>query len=240
VAGAWLALSHLIQGAGAAPIAHAILGAGFFDAVLAVVMSFAPADLISTKQLIPGSAIPALKDVSELALSSGAVDVAQLMIDAGLVDVMIDMLREYQTLSRPNDASVGAVWYGALFGLEVCLSGATDPAPIMEKLHCIPEIFHYLRENPLFQLRDLGLDTRVNTAKIAALVWGRDEDFGGFEFKQEEIDSLIVDIDHRKEGNFNVMHHSAGQHILSVRSPRERAQLPADSDEMRSPTALRC
>ena len=153
-----------------------------------------------------------MKEVCENAMSAG-LNVAQTMLDAGLVDILLSMLKGYESMADPKAGSRCGIWYGAMFALEVCLLGATDPAPIVAKLRGMKGTLCFIRDNPLEQFVSFGLVSGVQTTKISALVWGRDEH--GVEFRQQDLDALILDIDHRA-GTYNPMYHTHGQHILNL------------------------
>lgn len=212
VAGAWFSLCLLPQGAVGAPIARAIIEAGFIEAAVKTLQSYSVAELLT--HVIPSGVTVAIKDVAENAMVSG-INVAQPMLDGGLVDILIGMLQSYVTMEQRKDVSRCAVWYGAMFGLEVCLLGAVDPAPIIAKLRAeTKETFRFIRDNPIIQVASMGLVSGVQTTKIAAVVWGRDEQ-GGMDFRQQDLDALIVDIDHFAP-TYNPMYSVHGVHILNL------------------------
>ena len=46
-------------------------------------------------------------------------------------------------------------------------------------------------DHPLVCFRGIMMETGVQATRIAAVVWGRDDDAGGLEFKQPDIDRLV-------------------------------------------------
>ena len=52
-------------------------------------------------------------------------------------------------------------------------------------------------QHPLVMMADMGLETGSRATRIAAVVWGRDDDGGGLAFKQEDIDKVVQVADHR-------------------------------------------
>jgi hypothetical protein len=50
----------------------------------------------------------------------------------------------------------------------------------------------YLLDHPLVQLGAMGLESGMTATRIAALVWGRDDDGGGLRFKQQDIDKVVL------------------------------------------------
>ena len=88
-------------------------------------------------------------------------------------------------------------------------------APIIAKLRAeTKETFRFIRDNPIIQVASMGLVSGVQTTKIAAVVWGRDEQ-GGMDFRQQDLDALIVDIDHFAP-TYNPMYSVHGVHILNL------------------------
>ena len=212
-AGSWWFMGMTCEGYQGRPVATALVEAGVLNDAVAVLKSYSPAELISNKNLTASCALAAMKDLAE----SAEQDVAHALLDAGVVEISIGMLRAYQ--ERPGDASVAGCWYGMLFGLEVCLLGASDLARrgFVEKLRAqAAETFQFVLDNPLVQWSPFQLESGVQAAKIAALVWGSlDEDMDGITLKPEHLDALLGDLDHRKP-SWHEVTDTHGQHILNL------------------------
>jgi hypothetical protein len=52
-------------------------------------------------------------------------------------------------------------------------------------------------DNPLVVVSGYGAETGVSATRIAAQVWGRDDDGGGLTFKQQDVDQILYFADHR-------------------------------------------
>ena len=102
---------------------------------------------------------------------STGVDVIQPLLEKGAVDLAISTLTAYQMLGKPEDASVCAVWWGALFTLEILLASPGAKA-IVAKLRSAG--VRHLLDTPLVQMSSMGLETGVSATKVAVMVWGRD------------------------------------------------------------------
>ena len=125
------------------------------------------------------------------------VDVVQPLLDAGAIDIAISALTAYHMLGNPMQASCCALTYGALNMLEVLLK-SVHAKPVADKLRASGQAsFRYLLDHPRFNFKAICLETGVQAAKAAALVWGRDDDGGGLAFRQEEIDKVMQLVDHR-------------------------------------------
>ena len=125
------------------------------------------------------------------------VDVVQPLLDAGAIDIAISALTAYHMLGNPMQASCCALTYGALNMLEVLLK-SVQAKPIADKLRASGQAsFRYLLDHPRFNIKAICLETGVQAAKAAALVWGRDDDGGGLAFRQEDIDKVMRMADHR-------------------------------------------
>ena len=125
------------------------------------------------------------------------MDVVQPLLDAGAIDIAISALTAYHMLGNPMQASCCALTYGALNMLEVLLK-SVQAKPIADKLRASGQAsFRYLLDHPRFNIKAICLETGVQAAKAAALVWGRDDDGGGLAFRQEDIDKVMQMADHR-------------------------------------------
>jgi hypothetical protein len=113
------------------------------------------------------------QDVVEGAQSTG-VDVIQPLLEKGAVDLAISTLTAYQMLGKPEDASVCAVWWGALFTLEILLASPGAKAIVAKLRSAGVDSVRHLLDNPLVQMSSMGLETGVSATKVAVMVWGRD------------------------------------------------------------------
>ena len=74
-----------------------------------------------------------------------------------------------------------------------------------------------ISDHPLAFVADLGIETGVAATKIAALVWGRDDDGGGLTFKRDDIEKIVQIADHRASHSiYYPMREDHGQAILSL------------------------
>ena len=97
----------------------------------------------------------------------------QALLDTGALDAAISTLSAYQMLGQPQQASICAVWWGALFTLQILLGSPNAGPTVAAKLRSAGvESVRFLLDHPLVQLADIGLETGVTTTGIAALVWG--------------------------------------------------------------------
>lgn len=74
-------------------------------------------------------------------------------------------------LGNPEEANVNSITYGVLVMLEFLLGSPQAQLTVANKLRSAGvDSFRYLMDNPLVQIAEFGLDSRVQAAKIAALV----------------------------------------------------------------------
>eukprot|EP01052_Picozoa_sp_SAG31_P033802 SAG31_NODE_3867_length_3800_cov_23.537422_4_plen_171_part_00 len=87
--------------------------------------------------------------------------------------------------------------WGVLYTLEIMLE-SQQAALVVAKLRSAGvDCFRYLLDNPCVLLRPVGWESGVHAVKIAAQVWGRDDEGGGLTFKQQDIDMIVQAADHR-------------------------------------------
>jgi hypothetical protein len=195
VCGAWMGLTVV----GLNPRVAVPLGeAGFVELAMAALQKYSPLERIGRRQLTPTAIFSALGNlVSQMTL--GGADVVPALLAAGAIDMAISCLTAYQVLGNAAEASVMSVWYGGLDFLDKLRLGSPEAAPIVEKLRSAGvDAFRFILDNPLAYLRVLGLETAPTAVRVAALVWGRDED-SGLEFTQEDIDQVVQLADLRSE-----------------------------------------
>eukprot|EP01052_Picozoa_sp_SAG31_P042453 SAG31_NODE_6743_length_1903_cov_1.521064_3_plen_291_part_01 len=122
------------------------------------------------------------------------MDVVRPLLDAGTIDLVLATLTAYQVL-RPSEISVTAICWGTLFLLETLVfrSKPVDAERIAEKLRTEARgSFRHLLDNPLCFFGDFGFESGVIATRIAASIWGRDEQHSGaFVFKQDDINKIL-------------------------------------------------
>ena len=157
-------------------VGKALWEAGFLDVFIKQTLRrYNPMERIGVHNLIPQSAIIALRDVTEGAQNSG-IEVITPLLDAGAVDIVISTLTAYQMLDSPEAASVASIQWGALYTLEILLGSSTSAVQlIVAKLRSAGvDSFRYLLDHPLVLWRDMGMETSIQATRIAAQIWGRD------------------------------------------------------------------
>ena len=101
-------------------------------------------------------------------------------------------------MNMPSECSVNSLQWGGLWFLEVLLASSQAAQPIVAKLRSAGvDAFRFMLDNPLIMLGDLGYETGSIATRIAAIVWGRDDDGGGLAFKQKDVDKIIQVMDPR-------------------------------------------
>ena len=197
--GAWAAICQLSQhalNAGNSRVGTALFQAGCLDVALAVVQPLSPMERISRKHPLATAIWCTIKDVAEPAQAAG-IDVIPHLLEAGMLDMTIRNLTAYQLLGDPEQTSVAGILWGTLFLLEVLVLEAPDPAPIISRLRSAGvDAFRFVLDHPLALLGEIGMETGMHATNIAAAVWGKDEDGGGFSFGQRDVDKVIQVADH--------------------------------------------
>lgn len=97
----------------------------------------------------------------------------QPLLEKGALDTAISTLSAYQMLGKPEEASICAVWWGALFTLLILLGSPQSGPMVAAKLRSAGvDSFRYILDNPLVQAAGAGMVTTQTATRIAALVWG--------------------------------------------------------------------
>jgi hypothetical protein len=214
IAGAGFILYFMTTGR--PPVAKAVWDAGFLDVFCSIMERYNPMERIGQQDLIPSGMLAAFRDVVESSALAG-VEVVQPLLDAGAVDVAISVVAAYQMMNRPEATSVTAMLWGGLYTLEVLL-GSPQAELVAAKLRSAGvDSFRYLLDHALVQGKSVGIESSVMATKVAALVWGRDDDRGGLSFKQQDIDKVVEAAGHRgAAATWYPMAATHGQAILSL------------------------
>jgi hypothetical protein len=131
-------------------------------------------------------------------------------------------------MDRPSDCNINSLQWGSLWLLEVLLSSPEAAQQIVSKLRGAgSDAFRYLLDHPLSMLGDLGYETGSQATRIAALVWGRDEDGGGLVFKQQDIDTIVK----AARGFFWPMTAQSGEVILNLCVSDKNKELLLDAED---------
>lgn len=113
-----------------------------------------------------------MQDITESSFAAG-VDVIQPLLEKGALDTAISTLTAYQMLGKPEEASMCAVWWGALFTLLILLGSPQSGPIVAAKLRSAGvDSFKYILDHPLVQAADIGMVTTQTVTRIAAFVWG--------------------------------------------------------------------
>ena len=176
--------------------------AGYLDIMQALLRRYNPMERINRHIQIPGAVLAACKDIVHGAMAVGH-EVIQPLLDAGAVDIAVSSLQAYQMMNRPSECNVNSVQWGALWFLEELLASPRAADAIIARLRSAGvDAFRYILDHPLVMMGDLGYETGPQSTKIAAIVWGRDDDGGGIAFKQTDIDKLVFVADPRNHPAF--------------------------------------
>ena len=213
ITGAWLGMCHMSQ---AQPlVGKAVYEAGMLDDFQKGIHRWNPLERIGKQNWLATSMLCACKDVAENAQAAG-VEVTQALLDVGVVDIAISSLQAYQMLGKEETSVLGIQW-GVLFFLEILKLGSPQAKPVVDKLrNAGVDAFRFLLDNPLFNWEQFGMETGVQGAKIAALVWGKSEN-EGLTFSQRDIDKIVQVTDPRGTSCFFYpMREDSGQSILSL------------------------
>ena len=203
---------------GRASVGKAVFEAGAPDVFASTMARYNALERISTTNLVSLAVLGGLfKEVAETAQAAG-VDIVTPLLATGAVDVAISTLTAYQMLNKPEAVSALGIQWGALYFLEVMNLNSPQAQPVVAKLRSAGvDSFRYLLDHPLAFVADLGIETGVAATKIAALVWGRDDDGGGLTFKRDDIEKIVQIADHRASHSiYYPMREDHGQAILSL------------------------
>jgi hypothetical protein len=196
VTGAAMSLCIMQLPSGRPSMGKALWEAGFLDVFQGCLQRYNPIERISTTDLIPSGMLCSLPVVAMGAEAVG-IDVVQALVEAGAADLAISTLTAYQMLGNRQEVSICATWWGGLYTLERLLS-SPQAEPISARLRSAgKDAFRYLLDHPLVQLGEMGFSTGPTGTKIAALVWGRDDDAGGLRFRPQDIAVVVRVTGHR-------------------------------------------
>jgi hypothetical protein len=173
--------------------------ADFLGVMEACLKKFNPLERVGRRNLVTTGVFGAIQAVV-MAANMAGVDVISGhsgLLDSGSIDTAITTLNAYAMLGEEEQGDVCAVQWGALFTLEIVI-GSPQAGPIIAKLRSAGiSSFRYVLDHPLAMAADFGVETSVHAVRIAALVWGRDDDGGGLAFKQQDIDRCVEVSSHR-------------------------------------------
>jgi hypothetical protein len=191
----------------------------FLGVMEACLKRFNPLERVGRRDLVTTGVFVAIQAVVMSANTAG-VDVISGhggLLDSGSIDTAITTLNAYAMLGEDEQGDVCAVQWGALFTLEIVI-GSPQAGPIIEKLRSAGiNSFRYVLDHPLAMAADFGVETSVHAVRIAALVWGRDDDGGGLAFKQQDIDRCVEVSDQRGSAAFYFpLTESTGQPIREL------------------------
>ncbi len=191
------------------PVALALWEAGFLDVFTTLLQRWNPLERVSRRFPTATAIVCSFKDVVQGVIAS-RIEVMSSLLDAGAADLTISLLSAYQMLGRPEEASVAVIQWGALFTLEVMLASA-QAAPIITQMlrSAGADAFRYLLNEPLVNFQQMGFETGVSATRIAAQVWGRDDDGSGLTFLQQDIDK-IVHVSNQRDPKAAVIRTSLG------------------------------
>ncbi len=210
----WMCL-HPPQGSRAP---QALWEADFLGIFQSTMQRYNAMERISRHVQIPGAVLGCVKDIVEGAEHAG-VEVTQSLLDAGAVDIAISSLQAYQILNRPEECSVNSLQWGGLWFLEVLLASPQASQTIITKLRSAGvDAFRFMLDHPLIMMGDLAYETGSQATRIAAIVWGKDDDAGGLRFKQQDIDKIVQVADHRNPATaaINPMTDYSGKVMLQL------------------------
>jgi hypothetical protein len=215
IAGAGLCLCWIVQFR--PPAGKAVYEAGFLEVFKATMQRHNPMERISKHCLVASGIMCAFKDVVEGAQGAG-LEVIQPLLDAGALDIAISSLTAYQMLGKPDDAGVIYLTWGVLHSLEILLGSAQARPIVVAKLRSAGvDSLRYMLDHPLVTLGDFGQGSGAQATRVAALVWGRDDDAGGLTFKQVDIDTIVHYLDHRgPAAAFGPMMSTHGHGLLNL------------------------
>ena len=230
VAGAWHVI-NLIAACCDAPVSKSIWEGGLLEVATSALQHYNPMERVSRRQLIPAAILDATKNTVIKASSIG-VEVIQPLLDAGFVDMAISTFTAYQMLGDPSEANVVTVMMGGLMTFEYMDLSSEQAKPYVAKLRSSgAAAFRFLLDNPLAHMAALGQETGLTATKVAAVVWGRDEDGGGLTFKQEDVDKVVQAADHRGDTSSLIglqTHHCQAILSLTVSDANKELLLLAD------------
>ena len=121
------------------------------------------------------------------------MDLITTLLESGFAEVIVGTLQAFERLGpdRTDEASVFVIIH-FLIGLQNLDLTAPDAAPITAMLQQIPSVWAYTLEHRITHIECFGMDSSSVTAGICALLFGKEEGGGGFDFTQPMIDSLLT------------------------------------------------
>jgi hypothetical protein len=173
-----------------------MIKAGVFDVAIAALRSTSPAQWLSWRApagvlanaiFVLGWSLSCLQFPQEL-----QVDKTQLLLDKGFFEIVIAMMKEFERRgpSKVGEACAVTVWGGIRSICSIDLY-APEASPIVRLLEGIPSTLRFCVEHPVVHLSQLGFDSSSDCASICALLFGKQEEGGAFEFTQEMIDVSV-------------------------------------------------
>ena len=85
-----------------------------------------------------------------------------------------------------------AVFIHALIMLQSLDLSAPEATPIVEQLRQIPSALRFLLDHDLVHIGPTGMTTAAVCAQICAVVFGKEEDAGSFDFTEAQVDVFLA------------------------------------------------
>lgn len=126
--------------------------------------------------------------------SPPGVDVTKEVCDNGFAKLVVDTLSALERLGSDRvgeDASATPPTNLLLMLQQIDLTASTA-APIVAMLSQIPSALQFTLEHSLTHCHTVRLKTSSLCAAICAVVWGKEEHSGGFEFTQTMVDNFLA------------------------------------------------
>lgn len=191
LAGVWYALHNAIT---LRPALSAVaIRAGVFDVGVAALRKSRPEEWVSCCHATGVQAGAIMLIFREIHANPPGVDPIKLLLDSGAAETVRDSFVAYEQRG-PDHVDEGNAMalvhcFQALQAVDI-----TDPqaAPIIEMLEQIPSCFQFIMEHPLVHLKWAGVTTSSLCPMLCALVWGKQEEGGGFSFPKSMTDEVLL------------------------------------------------
>ena len=123
----------------------------------------------------------------------GPTELLELMIDSGAAEAAISVLKAFEVKGehKVGEANVMTVTH-ALLMLQTLNLTAPEAQPIVALLREIPSALRFALEHNVNHLKAMGMTTGAICVMLCALVFGKEEDAGGFQFTQDSVDLALV------------------------------------------------
>ena len=187
-AGMWtMVYFSIAQRPAVAVVAHE---AGVWELGMGVVNTHSPADWIGWNTMIGCKVTSIVSVLSQFVIMPPpGVNLPTVFYESGFAQAFVRMFQAFELRGADNVHSTNVVCIVQILVMMQQLDlSAPESAPIVKLLRQIPSALQFTLDHPLIHIKSVGAVSSSACAMICAVVFGKEEEDGGFSFSQQLID----------------------------------------------------